>query len=81
MPDTQVSLTIAELAHNFPNPGGNLPHLEPAVLNRLNAPPAPFHTQHAAAVDAQVVAGGRAISFVITAPNDLDPAIVKSILR
>jgi hypothetical protein len=80
MPDTKVSLTIVHLANNFPNPGGNLPHLEAAVLNRLNAPPAPFHTQHAAHVAAEVVAGGKAISFVITAPNDLDPTTVKRIL-
>ena len=83
MPDTTVSLTTADLAANFQNQirGSNLAPLRAAVLNRLNNPPSGFHSQHAAYVTAEVMQGGAAFKFVITAPLDLDPATVKAILR
>lgn len=79
MPVT-VSLKTADLANNFvglmdPN---NLPALQNAVQATLNAPP---YNMGVNAVTASIEAGGHVVKFVLTAPNDPNPADVKQALR
>lgn len=80
MPDTIVSLKTTELVNNFVgfmNPT-NVGPLENAVMQALNAAP---YNMGVTAVDASIEADGRVVKFTLTAPNDLDPASVKAVLR
>lgn len=79
MPIT-VGLKTTDLANNFSglmNPA-NLNPLEAAVQATLNAPP---YNMGVTAVSASIEAGGHAVKFTLTAPNDPNPADVKQALR
>ena len=80
MPDTTVGLKTSDLANNFTglmNPE-NLTPLENAVMATVNVAP---YNMGVTAVSASIEAGGKAVKFTLTAPNDLDPAAVKQALR
>ncbi len=70
---TTVSLTAKDLAHFELDPN-KLKDLEKGVLAKLKA-------LKVSKVDAEIVAGGKAVKFVLEAAEAIDPAAVKKALR